>query len=249
MFGHSFKRKTGTMTGERRLDLKWLFLVLLLISLIHGTAGAGTKIFTGTAVNESGLFAYTEQHDLTYDGKAVINSRTTYYDSDKRVVGYLHSDYDPSPQFCSDIFRDLRRKYEDGVRLEEERVCQYRKASPDSKEEMICLPKEKKQIIGQGFHHFIVSHLEAITGGETFHVKLVLPSRLDQFSFRIRKTSIEGRHASIRLEVDHWFLRLFTPHVDVMYDRENRHLLRYEGISNVADASGQFRKVQILYSY
>lgn len=217
--------------------------------LIQGTAGAGTQDFTGKAVNENSLLAYTEHHDVTYDGEAVINSRTTYYDSDQRVIGYLHSDYGHAPQFCSYIFRDLRRQYEDGVRLEAERICLFRKASPESKEEMVCLPKEKEQIIGQGFHHFIVTHLEAIAAGENFHVKLVLPSRLDQFSFRIRKREIQGRHVLIRLEVDHWFLRLLAPHVDVVYERESRRLMRYEGISNVADASGRFNKVQITYSY
>ncbi|MDY6954227.1 MAG: hypothetical protein SWE60_22200, partial [Thermodesulfobacteriota bacterium] len=111
------------------------------------------------------------------------------------------------------------------------------------------LPREKDQIVGQGFHQFIVHHLEEIAQGEIFHVRLVLPSRLDQFKFRIRKRKIDGKTLHARLEIDNWFLRLFAPHVDVAYDLETGHLLRYEGVSNLEDASGRHKKVTITYAY
>jgi hypothetical protein len=80
-------------------------------------------------------------------------------------------------------------------------------------------------------------------------VQLVLPSRLNQYQFRIRKLQIEGTVLSIRLEIDKWFLRLFAPHVDADYDLKTRRLLRYEGISNLTDASGKYRNVIINYTY
>jgi hypothetical protein len=76
-----------------------------------------------------------------------------------------------------------------------------------------------------------------------------LPSRLDQYEFRIRKRKVDGDTLYIRLEIDNWLLRLFAPHVDVEYDQENRRLLRYEGISNLEAASGKHKKVTITYSY
>ena len=53
----------------------------------------------------------------------------------------------------------------------------------------------------------------------------------------------------IRLEVENWFLRLFAPYVEVTYERQSRCLMRYEGVSNVADVSGRFKRVQITYGY
>ena len=41
----------------------------------------------------------------------------------------------------------------------------------------------------------------------------------------------------------------FAPHVDAEYDLKTRRLLRYEGISNLKDASGKHKKVTITYSY
>jgi hypothetical protein len=76
-----------------------------------------------------------------------------------------------------------------------------------------------------------------------------LPSRLDQYEFRIRKRKINGDTLYIRLEIDNWLLRMFAPHVDAEYDLKTRHLLRYEGISNLEDAAGKHKKVSITYSY
>ena len=57
------------------------------------------------------------------------------------------------------------------------------------------------------------------------------------------------RDLCIRLEIDNWFLRLFAPHVDAEYEMSTGHLLRYDGISNLSDASGALKKVIVTYSY
>ncbi len=130
-----------------------------------------------------------------------------------------------------------------------DRIWLFRKQNPQDDIEGKYLAKENDQIVGQGFHQFIVHNLEQIAQGEVFQIRLVLPSRLDQYEFRIRKRKIEGDTLFIRLEVDNWLLRLFAPHVDVDYDLKKRHLLRYEGISNLEDTSGKHKKVTITYSY
>lgn len=237
------------MMHKNRFYFVLPLLTALVFSLAHGWAWGRTQSFTGKAFDESGALEYIEEHAITYEGNYVRNSLTTYFDADKSVIGYLQSDYTPSPQACSYTFRDLRRQYKDGVRVETDQICLFRKDGSEAEEESHCLPKDEKQIIGQGFHHFIMRHLDAIAKGGVFHVKLVLPSRLDQFNFRIRKKKIKGENILIRLEIDNWFLSLFAPHVDVVYERETGRLIRYEGISNVSDASGRFKNVRINYFY
>ncbi len=210
-------------------------------------APARTQTFTGKAYNEDGALVYIERHTVTYNDDGVVRSRTAYFDPDEQAIGSLVSEYAPSPQFNDYTFEDRRKEYVDGVRLEEDRICLFRREAPGAPEETECLERDDAQIVGQGFHHFIVEHLEAVAAGEVFHVKLALPSRLDQFDFRIRKLRSKGDRLWIRLEVDHWLLRLFAPHIDVLYDRPTGHLLRYDGISNVADASGECVPVRIEY--
>jgi len=224
-----------------------LCVVVLLFLLLPAAAPARTQTFKGKAYNEDGALVYKEQHTVTYNGDEVVRSRTTYFDPEDRVIGSLVSEYEASPQFNDYTFEDRRKQYVDGVRLDGDSVCLFRREAPGAAEETECLDRDDAQIVGQGFHHFIVEHLEAIAAGEVFHVKLALPSRLDQFNFRIRTLRSEGDRLWIRLEVDHWLLRLFAPHIDVLYDRPKGHLLRYEGISNVADASGECIPVRIEY--
>lgn len=222
-------------------------VTFLLFLLLPAAASARTQTFKGKAYNEGGALVYKEQHTVRYNGDEVVRSRTAYFDPDDRPIGSLVSEYEPSPRFNDYTFEDRRKQYVDGVRLEGGSICLFRREAPGEPEETECLGRDDAQIVGQGFHHFIVEHLEAVAAGEVFHVKLALPSRLDQFDFRIRKLRSEGGRLWIRLEVDHWLLRLFAPHIDVLYDRPTGHLLRYYGISNVADASGECVPVRIEY--
>ena len=212
-------------------------------TLAHGEA------FVGKAVNFKGTLEYAEYHTVNYINGKVSESQTIYYDANNNKIGELISEYFHGPQFGSYDFRDIRAQYEDGAKVELDRIRLFRKKSPESDLEDKYLSKEDNQIVGQGFHQFIVHNLEHIAQGEVFQIRLVLPSRLDQYEFRIRKRKIEGDTLFIRLEVGNWLLRPFAPHIDVDYDLKKRHLLRYEGISNLEDSSGKHKKVTITYSY
>ncbi|MGD8776785.1 MAG: hypothetical protein PVF76_07530 [Syntrophobacterales bacterium] len=240
----SSKSLFGLYLGAAKL----IMIATLIVSGLS-TAEASNETFTGKAVNPRGALQYTERHFVNYENGTVSKSQTVYYDPFDRKIGDLISDYTHGPQFGSYDFRDIRAQYEDGAEVADDRVRLFRKESPEDDFEAKYLKRKTDQIVGQGFHHFVANNLEAIARGEVFHVRLVMPSRLDQFKFRIRKRKIEDDTLHIRLDIDNWFLRLFAPHVDVEYDLQTRRLLRYEGISNLADASGKYSKVVITYSY
>jgi len=213
-----------------------------------GTLAYGEK-FVGKAVNFKGTLEYAEYHTVNYIKGKVSESQTIYYDANNNKIGELISEYSHGLQFGSYDFRDIRAQYEDGAKVELDRIRLFRKKSPESDLEDKYILKEDNQIVGQGFHQFIVHNLEQIAQGEIFQVRLVLPSRLDQYEFRIRKRKIEGDILFIRLEVENWLLRLFAPNIDVDYDLKKGHLLRYEGISNLEDTTGKHKKVIITYTY
>ena len=207
------------------------------------------KSFVGRAVDSDGNLEYVEYHTVKYTNGKVGESQTIYYDANDNKIGELISEYSFGPQFGSYDFRDIRAQYEDGAKVAPDKIRLFRKEDLEDDIEEAHLPKEQDQIVGQGFHQFIVHNLKKIAQGEDFHVRLVLPAQLDQYDFVIRKREIVGDTLSIRLEIDNWFLRLFAPHIDVEYDMKTRHLLRYEGISNLEDTSGKHQKVTITYSY
>ena len=230
-----------------RFDLALFFLIAMLPSWLGAEAHGET--FVGKAVNSKGALEYVEYHTVTHKNGKVSESQTIYYDASNQKIGELTSEYSFGPQFGSYDFRDIRAQYQDGAKVSEDRILLFRKKSPKDDLDEKYLSKEVDQIVGQGFHQFIMHNLERIAQGEVIHIRLVLPSRLDQYKFRIRKRKVDGDTLYIRLEIDNWLLRLFAPHVDAEYDQKNRRLLRYEGISNLEDASGKHKKVTITYSY
>ena len=242
-----FRESRGLKRNSKRVFSALLFFAGLLLSSF-GTLAHG-ETFLGKAVNFKGTLEYAEYHTVNYINGKVSESQTIYYDANNNKIGELISEYSLGPQFGSYDFRDIRAQYEDGAKVELDRIRLFRKKSPESDLEDKYLSKEDNQIVGQGFHQFIVHNLEQISQGEVFQIRLILPSRLDQYEFRIRKRKIEGDILFIRLEVENWLLRPFAPHIDVDYDLKKGHLLRYEGISNLEDSSGKHKKVTIIYSY
>lgn len=241
------RESLGIKRNSKRVLLALLFFAGLILSNL-GTLAHG-ETFVGRALNSEGKLEYLEYHTVTHLNGKVSASQTTYYDVNNSKIGELISEYSFGPQFGSYDFKDIRAQYQDGAKVASDKIFLFRKLSPENEFEEKYLPKEADQIVGQGFHQFIVHNLEKIAQGEVFQIRLVLPSRLDQYEFRISKREINGDALCIRLEIDNWLLRLFAPHVDVEYDLRTRHLLRYEGISNLEDTSGKHKKVYITYSY
>jgi len=240
--------------GVTHLRRKYVPIVVALFFFIAMNlswfgAEAKSETFAGKAVNSKGTLEYVEYHTVTFRNGKVSESQTIYYDADNNKIGELISEYSFGPQFGSYDFRDIRAQYQDGAKVALDRIWLFRKQSPEDDIEEKYLAKENDQIVGQGFHQFIVHNLEQIAQGEVFRIRLVLPSRLDQYEFRIRKRKINGDTLYIRLEIDNWLLRLFAPHIDAEYDLKTRRLLRYEGTSNLEDTSGKHKKVTITYAY
>jgi hypothetical protein len=129
------------------------------------------------------------------------------------------------------------------------RILIYCKQTPQADTQKKYLQRESDQIVGQGFHQFILKNLDALMQGDIISAKLVLPAQMDQFDIRISKNKIEDGRLRIRIELDNWFLRLFTPNVEADYDLDTRRLLTYRGVSMISDQSGKNVPVTVSYDY
>ena len=137
----------------------------------------------------------------------------------------------------------------DGARVMSNKILIYCKESPQTDIQKKYLKRESNQIVGQGFHQFILANLDALMQGDVVTAKLVLPAHMDQFDIRILKNKIEDGRLQIRIELDNWFLRLFTPSVEAEYDLDTRRLISYRGFSLIADGSGKNLPVTVFYDY
>ncbi|MEJ2102451.1 MAG: hypothetical protein P8X68_21150 [Desulfobacterales bacterium] len=203
----------------------------------------------GKAINRSGELEFIEEHIIDYEDERIVAIKTVYYDADFNKIGEQVSDFVQGPQFGSYEFVDERLRYIDGARVMQNQILVFRRDIAADAIEKKYLPRDSRQVVGQGFHQFIVANLDSLVRGAVISAKLVLPAQLDQFDIRIGKHQIEGNRLQVRIELDNWFLSLFTPHVEAEYDLTTRRLLTYRGLSMIADKSGKTVEVTVSYDY
>lgn len=203
----------------------------------------------GKAVNADGELEFLEEHIVKYENDRIANIKTIFYDAGLKKIGEQVSDFSQGPQFGSYDFKDERLQYHDGARVMSDQILIYCKETPEDGTRRKYLRKDSNQIVGQGFHQFILANLDSLVGGAIIPAKLILPAQMDQFDIRIYKRKIEKGRIQIRIELDNWFLRLFTPHVEAEYDLSSRRLLSYRGLSMISDLSGKTVEVEVFYDY
>ena len=93
-----------------------------------------------------------------------------------------------------------------------------------------------------GFDEFIRSRWSTLVAGAAVPFAFAVPSRLESLEFSLRKVG-QARVADeaawiFRLRLSGW-LGWLAPHIDVYYGQQSRRLLRFEGLSNLRDDSGE----------
>jgi hypothetical protein len=232
--------------------LKNLIIVPAALVIFLGgvvSASADVEWIYGQAVNADGELEFLEEHVVEYENDRIASIKTSYYDADLRKIGEQVSDFSHGPQLGSYEFKDERLRYHDGARVMPNQILIYCKETPEAGTKEKFLRREPSQIVGQGFHQFIVANLDPLRRGDVISAKLVLPAQMDQFDIRISKRKIEDGRIRVQIELDNWFLRLFAPHVEAEYDLSSRRLLSYRGVSMIADETGKTVQVAVSYDY
>lgn len=236
------------MNHSQPILLKSLFLMVVFMT-IAVSSSAQVEKFIGRAVNTNGQLEFIEEHSVKYKNAQIASLRTTYFDADYKKIGEIKSDFSSGSRFGSYDFKDERLQYIDGAKVLSDRIMVYAQKTPQDKVKKKYLKRDSDQILGQGFHPFIQENFEALLQGKIFAVKLVLPSQMDQFSVRICPAKEAEGRLLLRIELDNWFLRLFSPTIEVEYDIDTRRLLAYRGVSAISNTSGKNVSVTISYSY
>jgi hypothetical protein len=202
----------------------------------------------GIARNDEGMIVYTEKHEIKKVKNKVVNSKTTYFDKDrKNVIATLISDYSKSVSLPTYEFIDHRTKYREGLRYKDGKyVIYYQK--PNEKEESNVLKENDSVFSCQGWHYYLINNLETLEKDD-IALNLVLPSELDFYSFKIQQVNSSGSKIVANLKLANWFLRIFAPKLRLVYDKNQKKLVEYEGISNILDKDGDRQEVTIYYQY
>ena len=235
---------------------RWWLLVLSLALPTATRAESRVEYLSYSGVaraRHSTDFLYGERHVLSYrqgriaervvlytcrDGAAFARKTVSYRDA--LVPDFLFEN-------ASDGMRQgIRETATEGAKPASRSVF-YRERAGDP-EKSGPLPSAPDLVADAGFDEFVQAHWDALMSGRTLHMRFLLPSRLDDYAFQVQRARGELAQGSptvvFRLRLSGlwgWFL----PQIDVTYRMADHLLVRYDGISDLHDPSGNNYKTTI----
>jgi hypothetical protein len=141
---------------------------------------------------------------------------------------------------------DARTGYREGVRTIDGRREAFVQTDRESVLRTVVLPVRPDSVIDAGFDAFVSNRWDELDS--TGHISFVVPSRLGYLDMRIKSTDFETlagepvRH--VRLGLDTWY-SFVAPTIDLHYASSDHSVRRFEGPSNILDASGRRQAVRV----
>jgi len=235
----------------------WITVAALVAVFVHGDLSAEERLRIGRAYDaQTGVLLYEARHVETLANGRVVSDHVRYLDPNGRTIAEKQVDFRGhpyTPEFRLDNDRTGHMEAllrEDGGEIE----VRFRERA-DQELRQIRLDAPTDAVADAGFDRLIESNWEKLSAGERLTRRFLIPSRLEFMDFRIGRAAdpddgdADPDTVRFALEADSVLVRLFAPTISMLYDRESRRMLRYEGPSNLRDESGDNHVVRIEFEY
>lgn len=198
---------------------------------------------------------YYETHQVTFDSEGFNKKITSIYkDENKKVFAQMESDFSKS-RFVPDIdFKDQRLGRTESLRLNSEKnKALITTVDPKGGTQTSEVEVRSNSVAGQGFDNFLKGQQEKLKNQDLEVRFIILPER-DDFRFDILKserTPLPPQNEALkyRVRIHNFIFRLFADALEVSYDIKTHRLLRYRGLSNIRNSSGQLQSVELDYTW
>ncbi len=223
-----------------------LLLGLIFFSIL---AYAETQEYEGEAFVD-GKRVYLEKHTLELESGKIVRSTTTYTNDKGVIIARLKNDYQKSLSVPEHEMEDLVHGGAHGVRYKGNEIIMFNRGDKEKIKSIRAEDfKDKLLVGGQGFHYYLKEHLEEVIKKGKVDLKFLIPGRLDAYDFYLKVGKVSAETVDLEIKIDNWFLRLFAPKLELLYDRKTKRLLSYSGLSNMKDSKNELMKVRIIYRY
>ena len=215
----------------------------LLLVLAGNEACASLRYEEGIARNpESKQIIYTEHHWIRFDEAAPLERLVIYRCMDGTPFARKRVNYQPSAQAPAFEFVDVRKGYIEGLRYVKNKAALWYRP-PGKLPEKISVLAAQNLVADAGFNEFIRIHWLKLRTGAALPLRFAVPTRLQAYKFNLKQTK-ESQFAGVpavtyQLKLS-GLLSLLADPIEVTYDKSTRHLLRFQGLSNLRDDAGEF---------
>ena len=107
-------------------------------------------------------------------------------------------------------------------------------------------------VIDAGFDAYIRDNWDSLISGEALQFQFPLATRaiLIELQASASDCSYDAENNQcFKLEMSNWLYRVLASPIELGYDRKQKQLIRYRGLSNIEDENGKGLNVDIRYSY
>lgn len=212
-------------------------LSLVLLASVHaGEVVIKTK--KGYAHDlDSGDLIYIEEHEQRVEDGRTTTQVIRYRDPDGNVFATKDLDFLESSRHPVFKLHDQRRNYIEG--LEKKGNVYFVYVVKEGEEERDEVERSDVLVSDAGFDRIVEEDWDDLMKGEPLRFRFLVPSRLKSYMFRLRKVDevdyLGEPGVVFAFEPNSAFLRWLADPIEVIYDKKEKALLKYEGLSNLRD--------------
>lgn len=226
--------------------------LLIALAAEGSRSSASRRLISATAKSVDGRVVYVERHEISLSEKGrPLRARTEYIRQNGGQRAELMTDLSQGLAAPGYVFSDESDGSSHGVEVRTDEFVVWKKSGKSPREEKILrkdiFPPGALVAAGQGLHFYLSENLQSIPREGFTRVKMLIPGRLDYYSFRLSVEKEDERSVSFKMEVDNMLLRLFVSSLRFRYAKSTGRLLSYSGLSNLPDEKGNLQSVEIEY--
>jgi hypothetical protein len=199
-------------------------LALLFLSL----AGKAEYQVIGNAYDRvSGQYLYSEYHSCSSDD---LECLVDYRDPSGQLIASKKLNYAMGLTQPDMIMKNYRTGIDTSI------ASQYREGL----------------VVDAGFDNFVRGQWDVLATGDTVKFLFLVAGFDEPLKMRAnldRSGSCSDEALCLEISLDSWILGFLSDPIDLVYSRENRRLLRYQGLSNIRGETSESLIVDIHYDY
>jgi len=222
--------------------------------LLAGLAGAAsaapatlTEQLASAHSLAGGQLLYREQHLVRMVDAAPSERLVLYRCPGGAAFARKRVDYSRTLLAPAFDLEDARSGYREGLRVAPGGGAELYFRARSGEAEQHAVLAQAPDVADAGFDEWLRNRWGGLAAGDVMQPRFAIPSRLETLTFQVRRTGEQtiggARAVTFRMRLD-GLLGYLVPHIDVAYDARSQRLLRFEGLGNLRDASGD-RQLQV----
>jgi hypothetical protein len=231
----------------------FVFFVFTWVSITAAHA-AETKPFSigeAYSINNEELL-YSETHCQSDDK---LHREVLYKNPDGESIAYKSLDYRNGFMVPSFKQTNFQTREETQVSFDDEKVTlSFTDANREQTQETLTNKNSANlpMVIDAGFDAYIRQNWDSLVAGQSQSFQFPLASRSTLIELQVSESSCSFQSDNsqcFKLEMSNWLYRMLASPIELGYDRTQRQLIRYRGLSNIEDENGAGLDVDIRYYY